>query len=726
MRKGEILAPAGDYNTFITAVEAGANAVYISGKNFGARAFATNFSLDEIKEAVTFAHLRGVRVYVTVNTIIYEHEFTEVSKYIDELYNLNVDALIVQDLGLIHFIRKTYPDFELHLSTQANVYDIETLKVYKSLGIKRIVLARETPLEDIKKFKELGIELEVFVHGALCYAFSGNCLMSYSIGKRSGNRGTCAQPCRKKYKIIENNLFISHSKSYLSMKDLNTLEYIDKLIEVGIDSFKIEGRMKSPEYVYITIKAYKEQLDRISSNKSILIDDTTTEKMKLSFNRTYTKGYLFNETNSQITNIDNVNHQGLKIGKVINQTNNAIEIKLTYPLFQHDGIRILANKEIGLTAQKMFVDGIDRKIAYTGEIVKLPIKIESVKNCEVVKTLSKSVQDEVDAYLNEEHIKFSIFGKLIVKYNEPLTLTLKCGNIEVTIKTDKLTELANNPQNRDFLQDKINKLKDTVYKLESLIVQTDNKAFVSVKQLNEIRRLGVDKLNQLRLESFRRVNIPYSYTDVKNESSNDTVFDIIVHNQNQYEVCKELGFTNIYTDYESDMMNAPRYSKDKFNNSIVHSLGQRGINSIASSYFNVINNNAIELLKILGFNKVYLSNELELKDLKDIELNNIGIMLYGRYDLMVSRHCMIAKHFNFNHNKCGKCLKNDYKIVDEYNNYFPIFTNSKNCSIRILDYKITNNVKDYQTYNSIGIKNYLLVFTTETKEDIVKILLKIV
>lgn len=260
MEKIELLAPAGDYEVFQTAVLAGADAVYLAGKNFGARAFSTNFTIEEIINAVKYAHLRKVKVYVTVNTIVYENEWEDLKAYIGELYHANVDALIVQDFGIIEYISEKYPDFEIHASTQMNIYDKEASLLLKKIGIKRVVLARETSLEQVKEIAKTGIEVEVFAHGALCYCASGNCLMSFAIGKRSGNRGTCAQPCRKKYCLVENNLKISEDCSLLSMRDLNTINYIDQLIEANVASLKIEGRMKSKEYVYAVVKIIEKEL----------------------------------------------------------------------------------------------------------------------------------------------------------------------------------------------------------------------------------------------------------------------------------------------------------------------------------------------------------------------------------------------------------------------------------------------------------------------------------
>ena len=253
----EILSPAGNKESFISAIHHGCDAIYIGGLKFGARAQAQNFTIDEIIELINYAHLYEVKVYVTVNTLIKDEEFLEAVSFVKQLYINNVDAIIVQDIGLASYLLKVFPDIVLHASTQMNIHSFDQALFLKNLGFKRIVLARECKYELIKKIKqEIDIELEVFVHGALCMSYSGNCLMSSVIGKRSGNRGKCAQPCRLLYSLNDSN-----KPSYLlSPKDLMTLNDLDKLLDLNIDSLKIEGRMKRKEYVGLVTQIYKEKV----------------------------------------------------------------------------------------------------------------------------------------------------------------------------------------------------------------------------------------------------------------------------------------------------------------------------------------------------------------------------------------------------------------------------------------------------------------------------------
>ena len=240
----ELLAPVGNMDCLKAAINAGCDAVYLAGRNFGARSFAGNFSSEELIEAIKICHLYGVKVYVTVNTLIYDNEVERFINYIDFLHRNNVDAVIMQDIGMIDLVRKTYPNLEVHASTQAHIHNLEGVKLCEKLGIKRVVLARETPIkliEDIKK--NTSIDIEIFTHGALCMSYSGQCLISSLIGSRSGNRGTCAQSCRQTYSLEIDNKIEEKDKYLFSTKDLNTLDYLDKLIDIGVISLNIVGRM---------------------------------------------------------------------------------------------------------------------------------------------------------------------------------------------------------------------------------------------------------------------------------------------------------------------------------------------------------------------------------------------------------------------------------------------------------------------------------------------------
>ena len=330
MKKPELLSPAGNTASFYAAIEGGCDAIYLSGNMYGARSFAGNFTNEELKEAVEIAHLYGVKIYVTINTLIYEAEVKNFLVYVDYLVSIHVDAVIVQDIGMMDLLRITYPELEIHASTQMHIHNLEGAKLLEKLGIKRVVLARETPIELISTIrKSTSIELEIFVHGALCVSYSGQCLMSSLIGGRSGNRGTCAQCCRQPYELSYNGKKQNKEDYLLSTKDLNTLSMIPKLMDANVDSLKIEGRMKRPEYVYLVTSLYRKAIDSYFETGKVDIQERDIEDLKKIFHRGFTKGFLFHEENDLFVNEYRPNHMGIPIGIVKSIKGDFLEIELT-------------------------------------------------------------------------------------------------------------------------------------------------------------------------------------------------------------------------------------------------------------------------------------------------------------------------------------------------------------------------------------------------------------
>lgn len=720
-KKIELLAPAGSYEIFKVAIEAGADAVYLAGKMFGARAFAPNFTDEELVEAVKYAHLRDVKVYVTINTIIYEPEFDKLEKYINFLYNACVDAIIVQDLGVINLVRTKWPDFEIHASTQMNIFDKKGLDVLKDLGIKRVVLARETSLNKIKQITNCGIEIETFIHGALCFSASGNCLMSYSIGKRSGNRGECAQPCRKNYSLLENKKLLKTNEPLLSMKDLSTINDIQKLIDAGIDSLKIEGRMKSAEYVYTVVSAYRKAIDKTTRNL-----DLDIKKMKTIFNRSFTSGYILNVNNFDLVTNNYVNHQGIEVGKVIKVTPRAIEIKLSDNLAVQDSIRIDTKNSIGFTIQTMFLNNQKVKDATKNNIIKIPITIEkNAINAIVRKTKSISITKELAEFMRNYHKKVPIEVRINIKYQEPLTITLTDFRNTIKVKGNVLDKFADNPKDDIFYQTILNKFNDTPYYLDNIIVNNDKKAFVSVKEINDLRKKAVYELSNQRINNFKRHEVSFSLINNKFSKINSSI-EAVVHNQMQYLACKDAGINVIYSDYKSSLNNLSRLTSKSIDNVMIHNLSQLSTNNTASPYFNVVNSRTIQVLNHLNVNKIYVSYELSIEDIAKINFDkslNIGFPIYGRMDVMVTKHCIVSHAHNQTDKKCLKCVNNEYYLIDEYNNKFPVFTEIEDgCNNRILDYKVRNLITDIGYLKSIGVNLFLLTFTTESYDETLKII----
>ena len=307
MRKVELLSPAGCYDAFIGAVNAGADAVYLSGTSFGARAYADNFDNESLADVLDIAHLFNVKVYLTVNTLLKQKELDSLSAFLDELYKHHPDGIIVQDAGVISHINRYFPDIPVHLSTQLSSTCGFSADIFKKYNVSRIVPARELNIDEIRALKEsTGLEIECFIHGAMCYSYSGRCLFSSILGGRSGNRGRCAQPCRLPYSAND-----SEDKYILSMSDMCTLDILDELIESGIDSFKIEGRMKKPEYAAGVTAIYRKYIDQVYKGEFHGAEDKDIEFIKNLYLRTHIfEGYYHIHNSKEMLCMDSPSYNG--------------------------------------------------------------------------------------------------------------------------------------------------------------------------------------------------------------------------------------------------------------------------------------------------------------------------------------------------------------------------------------------------------------------------------
>ena len=329
----ELLAPAGSREALTAAVESGADAVYLAGNMFGARAYADNFDEEGLREAIAFAHSRDVRVHVTVNTIVRDEEMAALSRYLRFLYEAGADAALVQDLGVYRLARQAAPDLPLHASTQMTVHNLEGVLLLQEMGFERVVLSRELSLEDIRYIMaHCQVEIETFVHGALCVCYSGQCLMSSMIGGRSGNRGRCAQPCRLPYTLVDETgadvLGKDAGQFLLSPKDLKTIELLPELLESGIASLKIEGRMKRPEYVAVVVDAYRRAIDAVEAGRGLPRVAEDEKALAQIFNRDFTTAYLKGRPGRTMMSDSRPNNRGLLVGRVLENDRTAGRVKL--------------------------------------------------------------------------------------------------------------------------------------------------------------------------------------------------------------------------------------------------------------------------------------------------------------------------------------------------------------------------------------------------------------
>lgn len=681
MKKVELLAPAGNMDSLKAAVMAGCDAVYLGGVLFGARAFAGNFTNEEIVYAINYAHLYGVKVYVTINTIIYDSEVERFLDYVRFLHKNNVDSVIIQDIGMFDLLRKKFPNLELHASTQMNIHNYDGALLAKKLGFKRVVIARETPIDVIKKIKEeIDIEIEVFIHGALCVSYSGECLLSALVGKRSGNRGTCAQICRKKYDFYDDDKNKLNTNNYLlSTKDLCTLKYIDKLIEIGVDSLKIEGRMKRSPYVYLVTKTYRKVIDNYYNTGKLKIDENDIIELKKMFNRNFTKGFMLNEDNNNFTYDKRPNNIGIEVGQVISKVKNDLKIKLTYDVSVHDGLRILDDKEDkGLVINKMFINNKSVLEAKKGDVITLKYDKYVEKNSKVLLTSSKKQLDSIsEAIKNQERFVY-VDLSFTAKENENLKLTITDGLNTVTEVLDKTPMRAINKETSfDVIKKQLSKLGNTVYKARSITLNLDDNLFINIKDINEIRRRAISKLNEKRLYKIDFVEKDYTIGVPDFPSIKQTA--VLVNKENESLKDK---YDLIYTEDEKtkdedSIIVLPRITNEHpFVKNTVMTGDFGGLlkydNFQTNFSFNVVNSYSVAFLHSLGAKLVTLSYELSLSQIKNmIEIYKKRYNKNPNTSLIINSYpeSFVSK---FNLNKKYN-VKSGY-LKDSYGNFLKVKT----------------------------------------------------
>ncbi|MCZ7384013.1 MAG: DUF3656 domain-containing protein [Candidatus Methanoperedens sp.] len=714
----ELLAPVGSKEALIAAIENGADAVYFGGKVFSARQYASNFNRDELEEAIDYAHVRGVKAYVTVNTLIKDSELEEACDYLQFLCNCGADAVIVQDIGILRLLREKMPELPVHASTQMTIHNVEGVKFLQEMGVKRVVLARELSLDEIRRIKsQTGVEVETFIHGALCFSYSGQCLLSSMIGGRSGNRGYCAQPCRKKYRMngIEGYL--------LSPKDLNMSEHIGALVDAGIDSFKIEGRMKRHEYVAGVVRVYRKLIDRYFESPS---DFRVTEDEKHTllqlFNRGFTTGYFFGNPGSGLMSRKYPYNIGTELGTVADYEplKKLVSIKLDAPLRTGDGIGI---GESGVIVRKIFVENRMVTAANPGYTVRIPFDRDVTRGDAVFKTYDSRLMAALETgNIKKIPIKIAIKAKI----GNPLELRLSDGENEIAVQGEIVSGAERKPISRQSIAGQLTKLGSTFYEAQEVTFDIDENIFIPVSELNGLRRRAVAELETERAQKWkRRCRKP----EIITEKRNIEIKPILAVNTNTvegFEAAVDSGADVVYIGGEvfgndkleknKPQMNAderrfvdrdaydyaieyahkrgagafictPRIVKeirdlntnldsDGFlvsNLGVLYHLRKQETNKpIVLDYpFNVFNRLTMDYL--LNYSqRVTLSPELTLKEIKNLTpFGQTECIVHGFFPLMVSEHGLVSSLFS-----SGK--DSDFLLKDEKGFSFPIKTDTQN------------------------------------------------
>ena len=691
--KKELLSPAGDMESLLEAIHNGADAVYLAMKSFGARKFAKNFSKEEIIEAIKLCHLYGVRIYVTMNTLVKESEVEDFLEQVKFLHVNGVDAIIMQDFGMISLVRKMYPNLEIHASTQANNSSLDTIKMFYEMGVKRVVVSRELTLEEIKQIN-FPIEIETFIHGALCICYSGNCLMSSMIGTRSGNRGECAGSCRLKYALKDNDK-TSPYEYLLSTKELNTSTKFSSLLNSNITSFKIEGRMKSAEYVGFITKFYRNIID----NKNINLKEET-EKLKVLFNRKFTEGNLFKT--DDLMNTKSPNHIGIEIGKVLEVTNKYIKIKLTKELNQEDGIRFNESNS-GMIVNFLY----DKNMKLTNsvkanDIAYIDNKVDLKRKDTIYKTIDKKLVDSLKKYdLKKIPVKY----KVIAKCGSNLSIKISDGENEIIKEGSPVEKSKTSPITKERIEIQLKKLGNTPFITNNINIEMDNDIFISIGEINEIRRYLTNSLIDIRSNSKKDVieeKVDFKNIEVKKESG----MVATCYKESQLLKCLSMGFIRIYVKdinlYEKYKNHKEVYyyvERNTFNisnnlvekNLVSEYLIPKKDNLIGNYFLNIYNSYSAYYLLEKGFKNICLSVELDtneqieiIKAFKNkfkIDINP-EVLVYGRCENMIIKGNIL----NITSDKYRYSLldlrKREFKVYFENNKTYILDSKTQSVNIK--------------------------------------------
>ena len=716
----ELLSPAGTRESVYSAVNNGCNAIYLGGKKFNARKHAENFSDEELIEIIDFCHIRNVRVLITLNILYKNSEINELLKFVSKMYTAGADAFIVQDIGIFNILKANFPEIRLHASTQITAHNIHTVNFLSKIGFSRVVLSRELSFEEIEDICENTLsETEVFIHGALCVSYSGRCLMSSFIGGRSGNRGECAQPCRLKYSLYKNGRKITENY-LLSPKDIMELNFIDKLIKCGVNSFKIEGRMKKPEYVAQVTKTYRKYINFSLNGNFTPVSADDTDKLAQIFNRggEFSSGYL--EDWAGVKMISNSpKSSGIKIGivKSYNKISEKALISLTKSIVPGDGIEIWTNTEPHPGT------GISKK-ADKGDTISLKIKGNIEKGNPVYKSYDKALNDELKKDFREDRKKIEISASITAKLNLPLKLKLYTKTVSAEVLGGIVKPSEKSPVTREDLIKRLSKTGGTPFTLKFENSECDENIYIAVSEINALKRAAISELTQKITQYYKRENITVSYIPQKTQISENKFITVYLNTEEQFFCGLKYNIKRIYFEFNSVLLKnykkfaelchknnteffvclpiiyrKPFFKKfeeifENFENSDIDGYLLRNFQelktrkkTVADYTFNIFNSASVLYMSSL-FDGITLSPELTINELKETASPETEVFIYGRLILMTTHQCPVGLYDAKKETGmfCGlKYNKNNYYIKDRMNVGFPIQTNCLTCTAAILN-----------------------------------------
>ena len=734
-RKMNILAPAGNYEKLVAAVKAGANEVFFGLKGFGARRNNENLAIQEVLNGIDYAHSRGVKTLMTLNTILKDSEINSMYNNIKRVYEHGIDGFIVQDLGFVKFLKENFPNLKIHGSTQMTVANHVEANKLKELGLTRVCLARELSFEEIKSIREkTDIELEIFVSGSLCISYSGNCYISSFIGGRSGNRGLCAYSCRKKFtdENGESAYFLSPNDQLLQDKEINMLK------NIGIDAIKVEGRKKSSEYVFETVSYY----DNILKGTP-----RPTESYKL-FNRGYSKGYFY--LDNKLMNFKYSSNFGYFLGARIGESNN---FKIDDELILGDGVQFVDENFEQIGGE--YVNKI--RIIEAGKIENSEQKnkkqnshnekekIQKASRFDIVsigklpkgtkyiyKNYSKEINDRIIHNIKVSKRYAAVNATLLAKKGQEIELTLEIENlkneiISVTKKGNLIEQDAKKLITKEQIAEKIGELGDTTFELGKIQIDYDGTSFIPFSELKNLKRECVSELLEKLLDSYKRTAIErkkynFETINLENEKSKDSkksVISALVTNDEQENACREMGITKIYRKQfdVAKEKNLSKIDKIKTGTNLVSNLYQAimgektGVKGQTLDWnLNVFNNHTIEMFSTFkNLETVFLSPELSYRQLKNIKSDKLkkGLVIYGYLKGMYIEHKIFDKEYK--------------ELEGEFYDKYKIVKNELDNIELYLD-KPMNLIPRLDDIYELNLDELRLDFTFETATEVKKII----
>ena len=781
----ELLAPAGNWDAFLAAMKNGADAVYLGGKSYSARQSAENFDQEQIARAVEYAHLRDKKVYLTVNTLLDNSEFAGALDYLYDLHKLHVDAVIVQDIGLVAASQKLLPELRLHASTQMTIHNSEGVAFGRDQGFKRIVLARELSAGDIRSIRNdvENIEIEVFVHGALCYCYSGQCLFSSMVGGRSGNRGRCAQPCRLAYELNRPSGKVSldpdrAGKYLLSPADLCLIDYLPELRDAGVSSLKIEGRMKRPEYVAVVTRAYREALDLMEDGGKRPLPEVKDKLLKI-FNRRFSSGY-FIPAQANFLSTRRPNNRGVLVGRVVAQNNGLLTtIKLNERVQSGDGLVVWIGrgKNPVLLLKDIYIENQVSSEAQPGELITVQMEERVFPGDRVFKTHDEQILQEAQQSIREEDAhKLPVDAEVYLQLGQPLKLILRDekGN-QVEAETANAAQLAlNHALDETVLRDKLGRLGNTPFALRNMILNGDNNLMLPFSELNELRRQAAELLIDKRLQADRQVISSQSdyyhrrralLASINKVNNNHLpLLSVAVSSLEQAQIALQNGADRVLLGLEglgsgkrptkSQIQNLLSLQKDLadrvipvlpriqlpgdhhpyrdilsagFKNLMVGNWGdlnwglRQDVNLLADYSLNIFNGYAVQFLQEAGLDSVCLSPELNFRQLQNWpNFAEVELLVHGQLQLMESQHCMLASTLGEEVGKCqAPCRQDHFYLQDEKAFQFPVATDA-DCRFYVFNSRTLCLMEDLKRLADLGPHSLRIEARLSSDEELVQ------